>query len=335
VDTTGDFLEFKDKSLDHIQSFVSGARDEYSRMVEDTDRAISDAFRSDKMANLLATQAGTLGRHLLDMQRMEDAHGQTMADLRFRYDMQQNEAQARYQQERQGLMEAGKGEEAAILDAKFGNQQIASEQQYSRDQLLQERNYTLQRIAQKRAYILQLQDMKDQSLRMLMETIKAQIAETGTISGYQASQLLRIASQGTNILKIETQTYIDRLKAQGEFGKGAATLEDKINKTLLAIRTGEKETEKAIADLNATLAGLQSQLTTGFELPPLDTTAFQDSARAASEPTERAMTQLVDDITKGMESILKFEETLERMMKVQEKFVAEEVPDITRWTTRF
>ncbi len=326
---------FADQSAEAVKTLVDDAVKDYDRMVRATDRAISQAFSSVKMANLLGTQAATLGRHLLQMEQMEGQHGRTMADLRFRYDMQQNEAQARYQQERQGLMEAGKGEEAALLDSKFENQTIASEQQYSRDQQLQQRNYLLQQAQQKRAYIVQLQDMQDQTLRMLMETIKAQVAEGGVLTKYQAWQLTQIANAGSKILQIDAATYIAQLRLREKHGASALTLQEKINAAIAAIAAGEAEAEEAIAGLLSELADLEAELSTGYELPPLDTTDFQDSAREAAKPVERAMTQLVDDMTKGMQSILKFEETLERMMKLQEEFVAEEVPDITRWTTRF
>ena len=257
------------------------------------------AFTTEPMIKQFASTELAFAQHGQKMRDLAVKNAETVRDAQFQHNLQMAQEQQRYQQEHTALLAAGRQDEAAELSARFTNEQGMSTAQYAIQQALQERNYLIQQIQQKRAYIQELVTMRDQTLRVLQEQVKADAIKRGLEQAAINQMMIDIARSGSATLQLETQTYIARAQATSDYWKGTITATGAAVEAIKDIVSQEMTAETAAAAMDAQLSALENQLLANLPaLPPIDTgawdTSLDDAGGAVQEVGESATRTLAD-----------------------------------------
>jgi len=266
--------------------------------------SLQKALSSEKVTDQLIKIQQAIGKQEQAMLTMQTKYDADVTKKQFEHNHKMLLAQQKYDQEYALLIAKGRTDEANKLTAQFNRTKTISQREYAAAQKLQQIALVRKQIERVRANIVELQGMRDQTLRVMQEQIKAEIVKSGQLTKDQAKTLRLIAQAGSEQLRKETEFYIARTKAFVDYGKtklhNAQTIADGISN----ITTEEDAAEVAIGVLEGQLFALQNELDDlpPMTLPPLDLPDVPSAAdiSAVTEPATTAMSQVVNDIAQAV-----------------------------------
>lgn len=302
-----------------------------------TNQAMGEAFQADAVQSAMMNIYNVVAAHSDNMLKVQADFQKRAEDMQFNHNLDRARAEQAYLNERAALLAAGRIEDANNLDQKFSTEQATSEANYNIQQQLQERALIQQEIQQVQSYIAQLQMQRDAVIESLkLAILKAQ--EEGKIDQATAQAAIEIAmAQASEKLRAEYEYATQSLALAQDWATGQIDARKMVMESIKALQDAEANATAALDSLQARLSNYKITLP---PLPALDmrqiatpsvSRDLDKAAREVSEPATKTISQVVEDINKGiaagkeaLEELLGFEmpEGVEKGLERFGQFIA-------------
>jgi TP901 family phage tail tape measure protein len=286
--------------MNTVNGIVDGTIARFRAAVPEFQKVISQALSDADVAEQLAEVQGVLYDHGQQMQQLYAEHQQNLLDLQFQYQLDAQQAQMDFDREYQALVAAGKDKEAAKLELKYSEQRAMAEREYDIQQQLAERNYLMQQLQQKQAHLAELEELRDQTLRVIQQKILAAAEEQDLDAQVVETALRMVALEGSERLRIETETYIASMNLAKEFAQGRIDLEEQLATALAAIDSGIATTSDEIANLKSQIANFKVNLP---PLPAVDMRLLDGSLNKATSSVKKKTESATREVGEVMSDI--------------------------------
>lgn len=255
----------------------------------------------EERAAILSESTGMLGA-------IQQQFNEQTAESEFQRTLAIEQAEQEFQARFAALMDVGRKDEAAKLGGKFKEQQGMSERSYKIQQQLQERSMLQAQAQRAAAYVIELQQMRDQTLRVMAEEMIKWAAQDESRAGALNQGLTAIANAGSEQLRVEILAKEASINASQLWADKTLDAQQAVAQGLAILATAEKDAAGAAEKLKKEAAAFKVELP---PMPKLDISAItgagpsiKSAAARATEPATAKLVDVVEDINKGIDLAL-------------------------------